>query len=372
MGFSRIIPFSLIVFVCSAFIYATEPVQAASPGFTVSPIRSTVEVSPGATYAGAFTLANQSALPLPLEATVRVFGVQDDIGTIDIGDVQGLASEENADAWIALSEAQLLLDAYETRRVPYTIAIPASAPYGTYALAVIFQAKLPSADADSPLAQLLPAIGALFFVDVIPQEGEEPGAGGVIELSEFIIPEADKIRLGTFGASLIDIFGTAFFPLEFVERTPLAFSIRLKNLGPYAARPNGKLTLVSWSGSAIAEAPFPGGAILPGTERQYSVTIPGPLRLSRFSWLPAVFRHSFLPGRHTARIDLAAGIPAGGQLAVAGALVFWAFPRLLMLSTVAALMLLTFVVLYRRRIVRATRVFFQPKADPPSAEKGFV
>lgn len=337
--------------------------NAASDGFTVSPIKSFIEVKPGVVETGALLITNRSDAPLPLQATVHVFGVKDAYGTIDFEDVQGLASAENANAWLILEHPFLLLNGHETRSVAYRLAVPDGAPYGTYTLAIVMQSKFPSPEAaNEAAAQLLPAIGSLFFIDVSSPAGRE-GEPVNLTVTEFAIPKEQTITIGAFGASMLDAISGAGIGGRFVERAPLDFTIRVKNSGRYIARPSGTVAIKTVWGSTVASTPLPEGAILPGAERVYAVTIPGPLRFYEAAWIPDVFRFSFFPGKYTASLALSAALDTESRIVNAD-LTYWAFPRLLTLSTVLSLILAIFMVSYRGKVLAAAKAFWQQKSKP--------
>lgn len=288
--------------------------------------------------------------------TIRIFSVSDEKGSIDFNDTQGIVSRENTEAWFAVSQPFLLLDPDEFRSLPYVLTIPRDAPFGTYSLAVIFQSKLPEIQSQSPTAQLLPAIGALFFIDVAPKPGEQFTQEGALHIEDFSIPREKRVPPPPTGASVLGAFESGGSPPAFIERVPLSFSVRVKNIGRYIARPTGEVAISDIFGRTIGLVPFPDGAVLPQATRLYTVTLDKPLRFAGLGFAPEFLQKSFLPGRYSAHLSLQANA-LFTRSPEPKTLMFWAFPRALMLSTAILTLCAVVMVLYRRRIVFALKMF---------------
>ena len=332
------------------------PTFAQSPGLTVSPVKSFVQLTRGAELPGVFEVVNRSQAPLPLDVRAQFFGVQDELGTIAFHDAQGIATEENPEAWVKLKQPFLLLGPQEARTVLYTIAVPSDAPFGTYSIAAIFQSKFPQPKAASPTAQLLPAIGSLFFVDVVPRTGEELSQTGTIEIEHFGIPPQELIEFRPFGASVVHALKLDRIGFSFVEKSPLTFTARVLNESRYIARPTGTIAVRGPFGRDIGHASFPEGAILPGAARLYTIAFEKPARGGVAGFLPDAIQKAFLPGRYTAQLTL---IPNTSYTNAPEPFVFtfWAFPRAFMLSTGLLTALGVLMIVYRRRILNALKMF---------------
>lgn len=321
-------------------------------GFTVSPIKVPLELKRGEAYRGVFQVVNRSESPLPLLVYLQNFAARDEEGNIAFSaDIFG-GELPNPRLWFTVDRPDLLLDAGASRAVPYTLSIPEDAAFGTHLVATIFQSKFPQPIGTGAQAQLLPAISALFFIDVIPAAGEARPDTGRLEIAGFTIsPDA---RSSLFGASLSSILNLK--RLSFVERAPITFLIRIRNDSRFIARPEGAVRITNLWGGEVGLVPFPSGGILPGAARKYAVTFAGPLRLGSLSFAPSFLRESFFPGRYRARLLIES--PDGRQ--TKGSLAFWAFPKLFTGVVLMPLVALLFVLFrYRRRILASFLVFFR-------------
>ena len=352
----------ILLILVSCFVFHAAGAHAQSPGFSVSPVKTFTSLRRGQTYRGVFEIVNKSAAPLPLQVTAEFFGVSDEAGFVVFRDSLGIASGDNPDTWLALSHPFLLLEPGEFRPVPYTLTVPKEAAFGTYTLSAVFQSKFPDSATAENSAQLLPGIGALFFIDVVPRPGETPAEKGRLTVKDFSIPESQMVQFRPFGASLIQALKLDRVSLAFIKGSPLTFTARLFNEGRYIARPAGHVFISNILGSEVGRVPFPDGAVLPEALRAYAIVFTRTPRFPSLAFIPDFLQRGFLPGRYTARLVLDANSDyvASPQPSV---ITFWAFPRLFMLSTALPLtIVLLFVVLYRKRLLVALKVLLWRKS----------
>jgi len=353
---ARFLVFAGGIILSAAFIFTTQflfahAVRAESPNFTISPIKSFLSLKPGETSHGSFSVVNRSEDALPLQVIVKFFGVSDEQGSITFLEDQGIASKENPGSWLSLDSASLLLASGETRIMPYSISVPEKAALGTFELAAIFESKFPAPHAtNEPNAQLLPGIGSLFFIDVVPNDPNEALDKGVLRVTEFAIPEEQRFHFQKLGASLLDALG--LLP-GFIRGDEVSFVTKLSNEGRYIARPSGAVHIAGFFGREVGIVPLPEGAVLPGLTRAYTVSFKEPLWFPDAAFLPEALRHNFLPIRHTASLSLSSS--TGHELEnPISLLTFWVFPDPVALSTIVILTLIVvFVVLYRQRVFKA-------------------
>lgn len=351
----------LLVLFVGAILFSARGADAAV-GFTISPVKMFLQSKRGEVSQGVFQIVNTTDAPLPLEARLQFFGVSDESGSIAFVDPKGIAGGENPESWISLERPFLLLNPRESRPAAYTLTVPADAPYGTFTLAVVFQSKLPLAGGDVSSAQLLPAIGSLFFIDVLPRAGEEPPLKGKLRIRDFEIPAEERVEFRPFGASLAHALRLDRIAFSFVERSPLTLRVRLENDGRYIGRPSGIVRVRGMWGGEVGRASFPEGAVLPGAARVFTVAVEKPERLGALPFIPDFVAQSFFPGRYMAEVILSANTPHIEDPDVK-TLVFWAFPRAFMLSTALPLTLMLLgVVFYRRRILSALKAFIWQKS----------
>lgn len=357
--------FSSLLFVICYLLFASffgRGAHAQSPGFSVSPVKTFTTLRRGETYRGVFEIVNKSSVPLPLAVKAEFFGISDELGSVVFRDSLGFASGDNPDTWLVLSNPFLLLGPGEFRPVPYTLTVPADAAFGTYTIAAVFQSKFPELTEAKNSAQLLPGIGALFFVDVVSRPGEALAEKGQLTVKDFSIPESQIVQFRPFGASLVQTLKLDRISLAFIEGSPLTFTARLFNEGRYLARPIGHVSISNILGSEIGRVPFPDGAVLPEALRAYAISFTRTPRFPSLGFIPDFLQRGFLPGRYTARLVLDANsdyVASPGPSVIT----FWAFPRLFVLSTALPLtFLLLFVVLYRKRFLSALKVLLWRKS----------
>lgn len=347
---------------CGSSLLFGLSARAQSPGFSVSPVKTFIELRRGEVSRGVFEVVNRSEAPLPLEVTAEFFGVSDEAGSVVFRDSLGIASAQNPGTWLALAHPFLLLNAHETRAIAYTLSVPQDASFGTYMLSAIFQSKFPAINERENNAQLLPGISALFFIDVVPRQMETPAKSGELKVKDFSIPDSQLVRFRPFGASLIHALRLDRISLTFIKGSPFAFTARLSNEGRYLARPSGTVSVFDMFGNEVGRVPFPDGAVLPGALRAYAISFSRNPRFPSLGFVPDFIQRGFPPGRYTARLTLdsnSSRVDSPRPFVIS----FWTFPWLFTLSTAVPLtLLLIFVVLYKKRILASLKTFLWPSS----------
>jgi hypothetical protein len=343
---------SLILVLISGLFIAAH-VSADSPSFSLSPVKTFVDLHRGQAREGVFQVRNQRPEALPLTVMAQFFGVKDEYGSIDFRSVQGVAAEENPNSWLKLDTPFLLLGPGETRNIPYSLKVPQNAPLGTFTFSAVFRAKFPETSNEGAYAQTLPAIGSLFFLNVVPKEGEMAEIKP-LDVEDFAVKQRNGIDPGKLAASISSAINLP--NAKYVEESPVLFTVKLKNPGSYAARPLGSLEITDLFGRQISRTDFPEGVILPQLARAYSIVAEKPDRLASMKLLPAFVKKSFLPGRYKANLVLSSGLGIDSKT-VTKTLYFWAFPKLFTLSTILALLTLVFVLRYRGILIKVLKDF---------------
>lgn len=127
--------------------------------------RATFEASldPGARSADSIVITNLGTTPLTLDLTSA------DMITTPSGDAT-LAGDDAtplAADWVTLSAGDVVLQPSESAEVPFTIAPPANAEPGDYAVAIVASLAVPVTDEDGQQAVLDTRVGARLYLRVL-------------------------------------------------------------------------------------------------------------------------------------------------------------------------------------------------------------
>jgi len=336
----------------------------------VSPEIFELEVKRGEILEDKMQIFNKSEVPVPIEVTVTNFGAQEETGTITFFE-EPIKKEGEDDVsfnprkWIKIENPNFILDPYEREEVKFKINIPEDAePGGRYAV-VLFEPKLPSFYFEKGTIRAIPKIGVLFLFSV-KVEGLEK-AEVPMTIAEFSIPE--KFHLQKLEDFLIKTVRAAE-ELIIVEKSHLPFTLSIKNNDIYHIKPEGKLvisrnplidtnTKLMDTNNIVGEVEIKEITILPGKVRKFPVEFKPDLPKILERYLPAsisdFISKNLLFGKYKAHLLLTTDNDI-----IEKEIEFWAFPWKIALSTgLVVLLILIFVVKYRKRIKSATLILFR-------------
>lgn len=296
---------SLVIF--SFILFLPAKISA----LTISPPIFDLRAKPGETLQASLSLENETNSPLNLYGLVEAFNP-----TAKGGDLEFYPSEEGLSSWVALSENSLSLAPGESKKIFFTINVPAGTAGGSH-YAAIFWGTSPPGAAPGGVA-VASRLGALIFLNV---------EGTVIqdlEISNF--KTTKKINLSL----------------------PIIFETSVKNKGNVYLAPKGEIIIKTWTGKQVAALPWneAGLRALPGTER--IISTPWGKRNILEELTLGIF------GFYRASIHLSYGAP----VKEAGDLVsFWILPLgglgIFLLAVILGVLIISFAVRrYNKWIIR--------------------
>ncbi len=339
--------------------------QSVSPKLGVSPHTFEMHVFPGETRADSIKITNNSEVPLPVEVRIVDFTASDEIG--------GMAFDESdqdisisSRKWFSIEKPNLILEAGETEKIPFTISVPEEAEPGGHYSVVLFEPRMPSYYFAEGHPKVVPVIGVLFLLSV-KTLSLEPEASQKLEVIEFSVPEEERLLvLENTASKLLGSIVHAATEIEIVEKSPSSFILRIKNNDIYHIKPFGRVLIYNVFGKKIGEAEVAQTTILPGKIRQFPVEFSSEAS-RRLSWLPAslsefLSRNLFI-GRYKAILDLKAKSPVQAgllELNIPTTLTFFSFPwKFWLVFIITFALLLFFVLKGRKRMILSLKTLLK-------------
>lgn len=124
----------------------------------VSPVISTVELSPGSQTRVHVTVFNITKQPLPITVSIEPFGVGEDDGEILPGSKTPMPSLSE---WITPQTPERIIDPQSSIVIPFAVDIPKTVPVGGYYAMAYITPMLPVSQSSVPV--VIPKIGILFL-----------------------------------------------------------------------------------------------------------------------------------------------------------------------------------------------------------------
>jgi GxxExxY protein len=376
---SALISAFISLYLMASFLFFKSLVSAQQQEikFSVAPEIFERTVKRGDELSEKIKIRNNSNAPLPMEVITTNFGSQEESGTITFYEeppVQGETPLDNKHLtgqgednisfnprkWIEIENPNFILDPGEVEEVGLKINIPEGAEPGGHYAVILFEPKLPSFYFEEGAVKTIPKVGVLFLFSV-EVEGikkvEEP-----LTIAEFNIPENFHLkRLENLLGSINEALAAKNEEFSIVETSHLPFTLRIKNNDIYHAKIEGKLTIAKTNGKIVGETEIKETTILPHRTRKFPVEFTPNLPEKLKKFLPAsissFISRNFLLGKYQAHLLLTTG---DGK--IEKNIEFWVFPWKFWLSTgLLVLLILIFVVKYRKRIKSAFLILFRGK-----------
>lgn len=225
---------------------AATPARAGI-SFTVSPMMSEIEVKPGTSHTGVFTVIHDlpegkkadgvAPLNLRLYAADWSLDRKGNPQFVKAGTLPGSCSN-----WIQVSPTTVSVPAGERQEVRFTINVPAEAQ-GTFRTVIMFET-----------------------IPEPPKNGERAIAiNGRIGSTLYVLagPQSRRARITGLSAA------------------PEVTTLTVENTGTSHVRLKGVLQFKDAAGKMVQEVPLPGGVVLPGTNNIRELTVPMPAPLPR-------------------------------------------------------------------------------------------
>lgn len=225
----RVIVVILTIFCCffsTCTTYAEEKPVVQSKGFTLSPLRSEFNISPGAVEKAFLTVSNSSDEPIKINFEADEFGV------INQQYDYTFTEESEVSRWITFAENDIGLKAGETKKISYIVAVPQSAEPGGRYVSLFVGTKSSPSDKGIVSEQ---RIASLLYITVT---GEVSRIGSMMSLA-----------------------------LPWYVATDGQWSALLRNEGTTHYRSRYNVTFYSMFGQVVSETRTGEALILPGTIR---------------------------------------------------------------------------------------------------------
>jgi len=284
----------------------------------IPPIIENVNLEPGKTYEGKFTVRNETDIPETFYFSAVNFSAKGEEGEAAFSTEEdskiGLAS------WIEFDVPQMVVMDGETKEVEFVIHVPKDAePGGHYA--IMFTSS------DPP--HLTEGVGLAAKTGILMLAKAPGDIKELAELIEFSLASGKKVY----------------------NRPPVEFLIRIKNDGNIHFKPLGNITINGWAGekTKVNSNPF-NGNVLPNSIRALHPEWKGPEKAEGF-WgeLKNEWNH-FGFGRYNAHLEM--DWNSEGEKFI-GNLKFWIIPwRILLVGLIILIILILFVRRYNKLIVK--------------------
>jgi len=229
-----------------SLIVLTHPhtTYAKNTALTVSPAIFEAVIKPGVASHHEITLTNDSMIPIPIKGIVSSFIASEDIKSID-------KASFNAAAWIHLDPPDFILQPKERKIVKVKLESPDKIEPGGHYATIIFRPLFPKEAVSASTADSIAQVGVLTFL-IAP--------GDIVE----------KLELSPINLDTWQNFG------------PLDFMLTITNKGNLHQTPSGTIWLDDMLGHRVAEIIIDPRTILPGTSRDYHLSIPNKFLLGRY------------------------------------------------------------------------------------------
>ncbi len=275
--------------------------------FRVSPVISTVELSPGSNTTVNVTVFNITKTPLPITVSIEPFGVGEDDGEILPASKTPIPSLTE---WITPQTPERIIDPESSVVIPFNISIPKTVPIGGYYAMAYITPMLPLSQTSAPV--VIPKIGILFL-----------GSIGVSRAQ---------------GDPQLEILGNGFSTFLY-DIGPVDVSFRVKNtsLTHQSVKPRVEFSPIIGGKSRWD---LPEHMIFPGKTRRFA----GSLCTAQECL-----------GLYKASIIVSSG---GGKSVMQQSYVV-VFPWKVGITVAFGILLIWFILFRRKNILRALRVLFQ-------------
>ncbi|OHA47886.1 MAG: hypothetical protein A2806_02505 [Candidatus Terrybacteria bacterium RIFCSPHIGHO2_01_FULL_48_17] len=334
------------IFLCSClfvFLFVSIRVVNAqvSPSLAVFPEKFEFPVSRSEVREEELRVTNTGDVPIPLRFRLVRWDAADEVGGINYFE-QKEDSSFDIIQWISFSEADVILEAKETRKIPFTITVPANAePGGKYG-AIFVEPAFPDFYFAEGATRVLPKIGILLLLNIptADLEGEIMGATSVEEFTisgrSNVLSQAASRVVSLFRAPLSAFAAEPAVSVDVFSKTPSDLVLRIKNNGIAHLRPHGRLSVHNTFGAKVAEAELAATTILPGKIRKFPIM----LSQTNVPLLPSFAERQLALGRYRATVVLEG---AGEEEPLVQTLSYWIFPwpGFLMLFLVSAPLVFT-------------------------------
>ncbi len=218
----------------SFLIGSLSLVRAADPiGLKISPLIIHNEIATGESETSTIQVANPFKEKIEVTTEIEDFLTNDEEGTPQF--LPEGSGQYSLSSWIEVEES-FTLEPGEVKDVTFEVTVPSNGEPGGHFASILFRAK--PIDTEESQISVSGRLGALVLVEVT---GDNNKKG---ELLDFTAP-------------------------SFIDKGPIDFMVRFKNLGNTHYRPEGKIEIYNSSGKITDEIKLSKHFILPGSIYQY-------------------------------------------------------------------------------------------------------
>ncbi|MCK5591557.1 MAG: hypothetical protein KAI72_06345, partial [Candidatus Pacebacteria bacterium] len=217
---------------------------------TISPARVELNGNPGQTVTGEYVLINDQEKTKTFYSSFENFEAQGETGSPNfVGGTEGLAT------WIN-SSSEIVLGPKETKKLMYSITIPANADPGGHFAAIFWGTSKPQTSAGGGDVSVGAKLGLVMLLRV---SGDVPEGGGVLSFETL-----DEQKLEEEETSEQKLF----------IMLPVDFNYRFQNSGGDRIKPKGTITIKNIFGmtSEVLNANPSEGNVLPSSIRKFKLS----------------------------------------------------------------------------------------------------
>lgn len=220
------------------------PSARAQLGLALVPMRTEIQIAPGRQHTESVRLSNDSPAPVRVRAEALDFFIDDTL-TPQFG--ENYAKEKNLSCreWVQINPREFELDAKATRRVRYTLQVPAGTPEGEYHCGAGFVTLPPIGEEETPVGVRMAVRAVTSIYVVIGKPHSDPA---LKDLSVRSLPD------GTW--QVVALF---------------------ENRGRRLFRVKGFLEIQDSGGQLIERLEYPPFPVLPGREQLFPLVLKAPL-----------------------------------------------------------------------------------------------
>ena len=206
----------------------------------VSPVTFELTANPGDALVNNLRIYNQSDSTIAIKMEMGDFTTVGEKGEVRIEPAE--SETYSLTRWISVAPMEFTLGPDEQRFIDFIINVPENAePGGKYGSILASTAGIISPDEEIVGAAVSQKVGALVLLTV---------SGDVLE----------KLKIEDFKAP------------SFLERGPVPFEFRFKNVGTVHVKPRGFGTIADWRGNKVADIEFPQQNVIPGAVRKINTS----------------------------------------------------------------------------------------------------
>lgn len=222
---------------------------SSAQALTIAPARVEISGNPGQTITGEYLLRNEEKTPGTFYSSFENFEAQGETGSPNfVGGTEGLAT------WIDSSE-EIFIGPGESKKLLYSITIPANADPGGHFAAIFWGTTKPGSKGSGQVS-----VGAkIGIVMLLRVSGNVEEGGGVLSFETLDEQKAEEEEIKT---------------QKMFMMLPVDFNYRFQNSGGDRIKPKGTVTIKNMLGmtTEVLDANTSAGNVLPKSIRKFKLS----------------------------------------------------------------------------------------------------